>query len=76
MSTPFKELSFSSLTENRPRNSVPRTASIRLLVSHSVIQEFIIIIIIIIITSCMQGIYTHTLETNYVPREYSVAAIL
>ena len=24
----------------------------------------------------MQGIYTHTPETNYVPREYSVAAIL
>jgi len=24
----------------------------------------------------MQGIYTHILETNYVPREYSVAAIL
>ena len=24
----------------------------------------------------MQGIYTHSPETNYVPREYSVAAIL
>ena len=24
----------------------------------------------------MQGIYTHIRETNYVPREYSVAAIL
>ena len=24
----------------------------------------------------MQGIYTHILETNYVPREYGVAAIL
>ena len=36
----------------------------------------IIIIIIIIITSFMQGIYTHIPETNYVPREYSVAAIL
>jgi len=24
----------------------------------------------------MQGIYTYILETNYVPREYSVAAIL
>ena len=24
----------------------------------------------------MQGIYTHILEKNYVPREYSVAAIL
>jgi len=33
-------------------------------------------IIIIIITSFMQGIYTYILETNCVPREYSVAAIL
>ena len=24
----------------------------------------------------MQGIYTHNPETNYVPREYGVAAIL
>ena len=36
----------------------------------------IIIIIIIIIISFMQGIYTHIPETIYVPREYSVAAIL
>ena len=36
----------------------------------------IIIIIIIIIVSFMQGIYTYIPETNYVPREYSVAAIL
>ena len=35
-----------------------------------------IIIIIIIIISFMQGIYTHIPEKNYVPREYSVAAIL
>ena len=35
-----------------------------------------IIVIIIIIISFMHGIYTHILETNYVPREYSVAAIL
>ena len=34
------------------------------------------IIIIIIIISLMQGIYTYIPETNYVPREYSVAAIL
>ena len=33
-------------------------------------------IIIIIITSFMQGIYTYVPETNCVPREYSVAAIL
>ena len=36
----------------------------------------VIIIIIIIIISFMQGIYTYIPETNYVPREYSVAAIL
>jgi len=36
----------------------------------------IIIIIIIIIISYMQGIYTYIPETNYVPREYGVAAIL
>jgi hypothetical protein len=35
-----------------------------------------IIIIIIIIISFMQGIYTYIPETNYVPREYNVAAIL
>ena len=29
-----------------------------------------------IIISFIQGIYTHIPETNYVPREYSVAAIL
>jgi len=33
-------------------------------------------IIIIIIISFIQGIYTYIPETNYVPREYSVAAIL
>ena len=36
----------------------------------------IIILIIIIIISIMQGIYTHIPETNYVRREYSVAAVL
>ena len=39
-------------------------------------QRIKTIIIIIIIISFMQGIYTHIPETNYVPREYSVAAIL
>ena len=34
------------------------------------------IIIIIIIITFMQSIYTYVPETNYVPREYSVAAIL
>jgi hypothetical protein len=36
----------------------------------------IIIVIIIIVISFMQGIYTYIPETNHVPREYSVAAIL
>ena len=39
-------------------------------------KRSIIIIIIIIIISFMQGIYTYIPETNYVPTEYSVAAIL
>jgi hypothetical protein len=30
----------------------------------------------IIIISFMQGIYTYIPETNYVPKEYSLAAIL
>ena len=34
------------------------------------------IIIIIIIISLMQGIHTHIPETNHVPTEYTVAAIL
>ena len=37
---------------------------------------FHIIIIIIIIISFMQGIYTYIPETNHVPREYNVTAIL
>jgi hypothetical protein len=43
-------------------------------------KKFIIIIIIIIIgkdtISFMQGIYTYIPETNHVPKEYNVAAIL
>ena len=38
--------------------------------------KIIIIIIIIIIISFMQGICTCIPETNYVPRQYSIAAIL
>ena len=34
------------------------------------------VIIITIIISSLQGIYTYIPETNYVPREYSVAGIL
>ena len=36
----------------------------------------IITIIIIIVIYFMQGIYTYIPETNHVPREYSVSAIL
>jgi hypothetical protein len=43
---------------------------------HIIIIIIIIIIISTIIISSMHGIYTHIPETNYVPREYSVAAIL
>jgi hypothetical protein len=41
-----------------------------------VIVIIIIIIIIIIFISFMQGIYTYIPETNHVPGEYIVAAIL
>jgi len=34
------------------------------------------IIIVVVIISFMQSIYTYIPETNYVPREYNVAAIL
>jgi len=39
-------------------------------------SPFAVTYIIIIIISFMQGIYTYIPETNYVPSEYSVAAIL
>ena len=49
--------------------------SIRIiLLKYNNLCSFIIIIIFFI--SFMQGIYTHIPETNYVPREYIVAAIL
>jgi hypothetical protein len=44
--------------------------------SASIYIVIIIIIIIFIIISFMQGIYTYIPETNNVPREYIVAAIL
>jgi hypothetical protein len=44
--------------------------------SSSIEVTCIAAIIIIIIISFMQGIYTYIPETNYVPREYSVADIL
>jgi hypothetical protein len=40
------------------------------------LNDFEIIIIIIITISFMQGIYTYIPETNNVPKEYNVAAIL
>jgi len=44
--------------------------------TESAIIIIIIIIIIFIIIFIMQGIYTYIPETNCVPREYSIAAIL
>ena len=50
------------------------------LLSHKIVGKvciyYMCIIIIIIIISFMQGIYTYIPETNHVPREYSVPAIL
>jgi len=46
------------------------------MVVFTIVYPNIIIIIIIIIISFMQGIYTYIPETNYVPREHGVAAIL
>ena len=42
----------------------------------NMLTQLIIIIVIIIIISFMQGIYKYIPETNHVPREYSVSAIL
>jgi CBS domain containing-hemolysin-like protein len=36
----------------------------------------IVVVVVIIIVSFMQGIYTRIPETNHVPREYVVVAIL
>jgi hypothetical protein len=41
-----------------------------------VVVVIIMIIIIIITIPFMQGIYTYNPETNHVPKEYNVAAIL
>jgi cell division protein FtsL len=41
-----------------------------------IIIIIIIIVVIIIGISFMQGIYTYIPETNHVPREHRVAAIL
>jgi len=42
----------------------------------SILLKYNLCSFIIIIISFMQGIYTYIPETNYVPRKYSVAAIL
>ena len=44
--------------------------------SDIIIVIVIILLIIIIIISFLQGIYTYIPETNHVPRDYSVSAIL
>ena len=41
-----------------------------------ILLNLLLDIIIIIIISFMQGIYTYIPETNHVPREYGVSAIL
>jgi len=41
-----------------------------------VVVVVVVVVIIIIIITFMLGIYTYIPETNYVPMEYSVAAIL
>jgi hypothetical protein len=44
--------------------------------THSAIIIIVVVVIIIIVISFMQGIHTHIPETNLVPREYIVAAIV
>jgi len=58
-----------------PPGDCPFAVKFIIIIIIIIIIIFIIIIIIIII-SFMQDIYTYIPETNYVPREYSVAAIL
>jgi len=69
--------SFIAVQEGRYNNTaIPKDQTG--LVSNHYVQIIIIIIIIIIINniSFMQGVYTYIPETNYIPREYSVAAVL
>ena len=58
-----------NVEEERGRHSDPKE-------SEGFFITVIIIITIIIIISFVQGTYTHIPETNYVPREHGVAAIL
>ena len=66
-----------NLLSHFPVKDLPNLAFVRCVPSY-LCHDFnlIGIIIIIIIISFTQGIYTYIPETNYVPREYSVAAIL
>ena len=64
-----------SLPHSQPVCHVSAFQSAKPLEEKAPYQPFPSIIIIIII-SFMQGIYAYIPETNYVPREYSVAAIL
>jgi len=76
---------FEALSRHALERAVENEANLRTIFvpadKASVISSIIIIIIklkiiIIVIISFTQGIYTYIPETNYVPREYSVAAIL
>ena len=62
--------------------SIDQTIGLCQAVAHGVTKHsrisiiIIIIIIIIVVVSFMQGIYTYIPETNCVPTEYTVTAIL
>ena len=70
---PYRESRNYNLFKTR---SMAAPSLVFLIIIIIIIIIIVIIIIIIIIISFMQDIYTHIPETNYVPREYSVAAIL
>ena len=61
-------------------NSHPQPHSwgfnVKIFLRHVYVLQSVYWYVIIIIISFMHGIYTYIPETNYVPKEYSVAAIL
>ena len=63
-------------SNSTPLSTVLETLTVPQLVKKQFATRHYPEILIIIIVSFMQGIYTYIPETNYVPREYSVAAIL
>jgi hypothetical protein len=74
---PLRFRSFNSKHTLRSSDTVFDIGDIKRHIVDLSTKECIIIIIIIITTiSFMQGIYTYIPETNNVPKEYSVAAIL